>query len=108
MLANFGYQDGSGIYHITIDTDKCDGCGKCVEACPYRVLEIVPKEELDPLAEGTMAMVTEEQRKKIRYACAPCKPYLTSLSGTEAPPEEEMKKLPCVAACPSEAIRHSW
>ena len=27
MLANYGYKDASGDFFITIDTDKCDGCG---------------------------------------------------------------------------------
>ena len=39
MLANYGYKDGSGEYFITIDTDKCNGCNACVEACPNNVLE---------------------------------------------------------------------
>jgi ferredoxin len=108
MIANFGYRDGSGTYLITIDTDKCDGCGKCVEACSQGVLEIVSKEELDPLTEGMMVAVTEEHRKKIKYTCAPCKPYLANLAVVQASPEEELKKLPCVAACPNEAISHSW
>ncbi len=31
--ANYGYKDGSGEYFITIDTDLCNSCGKCAEAC---------------------------------------------------------------------------
>ena len=106
MLANYGYRDGSGTFLITIDTDACDGCGKCVEACPCGVLEIV-SDEFDPLSESIMVAVTDEQKKKIKYTCAPCKPYLTSLAGIEAP-LEEINKLPCVAACPNGAINHSW
>lgn len=37
MIANYGYKDGSGDYFIAIDTDKCDGCGKYVEACPANI-----------------------------------------------------------------------
>jgi NAD-dependent dihydropyrimidine dehydrogenase PreA subunit len=94
MLAHYGYKDGSGDYFIIIDTDKCNGCGKCVKACPYQVLEIVAN---DYDIEGdNMASVREEQRKKIKYSCAPCKP----ISGE--------RKLPCVLACEPKAITHSW
>lgn len=40
MRANYGYKDGSGEYFITIDTDKYNGCGDCVPACPYGVLGV--------------------------------------------------------------------
>ena len=95
MIANFGYKDGSGEYFITIDTDKCNGCGDCVPACPAGVLEI-RENDFDPLAEDKMAAVTEGHRKKIKYSCAPCKP-----SG-------DCPELPCVAACELGAITHSW
>ncbi|MBA3035391.1 MAG: 4Fe-4S dicluster domain-containing protein [Desulfobacterium sp.] len=108
MLANYGYKDGSGDYFITIDTDKCNGCEKCVEACPQTVYEM-GEDDSDPLREDPVARVTGEQRKKLKYTCAPCKPYLNSLSGEKT--EETMKeieKLPCVSACELKAITHSW
>lgn len=95
MLANYGYKDGSGEFFITIDTDKCDGCGRCVEACPAGVLE-VGEDENDPLREEPVAKVTEAERKKIKYTCAPCKPT----SGRSV--------LPCQVACAPGAITHSW
>ena len=95
MLANYGYKDGSGEYFITIDTDKCDGCKKCAEACPYQVLEITDDPN-DPMREVPVAIVKDSQRKKIKYSCAPCKP------------NTGMKELPCMAACPTDAILHSW
>lgn len=95
MIANYGYTDGSGTYFISVDTDKCDGCGKCVEACPYGVLEVVD-DPYDPLEGGMIAIVTEEQHKKIKYTCMPCKPA----SGK--------RELPCVIACPTDAMTHSW
>ena len=48
MIANHGYTDGSGTYFISVDSEKCDGCGKCVDACPYGVLEVVD-DPFDPL-----------------------------------------------------------
>ena len=83
MLANWGYQDGSGAYFITIDTDKCDGCGKCVEACPQGVFE-VGEDPADPLREEPVAFVAEEHRKKLRFSCSPCKKYLTAEGGSAA------------------------
>jgi ferredoxin len=94
MQAHYGYKDGSGDYFITIDTDKCNGCGKCVEACPHGVLELT-LDEFD-IEGGELVAVTEEHRKKIKYSCAPCKPV-----GSE-------RKLPCVLACETDAITHSW
>ncbi len=95
MKANYGYKDGSGEFFITIDTDLCDGCGKCVEACPAGVLQVV-ENELDPLSEEFVAAVTEEHRKKIKYSCAPCKPT----SG--------LIELPCMQVCEPRAFTHSW
>jgi ferredoxin len=109
MLANYGYKDGSGEYFITIDSDKCDGCGACATACTYGVFEILEEDPNDPFREGPIARVTEDQMKKLRYTCAPCKPYLTSLSGVQTETSlREMKNLPCVAACEPGAITHSW
>ena len=95
MITNYGYKDGSGDFFITIDTDKCDGCGKCVEACPANVFE-VGEDANDPLSETEVAFVSDGERKKIKYTCGPCKPI------ADRPP------LPCAAACEAGAITHSW
>ena len=95
MKANYGYKDGSGDYFITVDTDLCDGCGKCVEACPAKVME-VGEDENDPLNDNRVANVSNLQRKKIKYACAPCKP------------DHGRTEEPCKKACPRKALAHSW
>ena len=95
LIANYGYQDGSGIYFISIDTEKCDGCGKCVEVCPYKVLELVSN-EYDPFDDDMVLRVVPEQRNKLKYSCAPCKSV------------NDKNGLHCIQACPREAIRHSW
>ena len=95
MIANYGYKDGSGEYLISIDTDKCNGCGDCVKACPYGVL-ITDEDPNDPFREEPVALVPPDQRKKIKYTCGPCKPV------ANRPP------LPCQAACKPNAITHSW
>ena len=95
MIANYGYKDGSGDWFITIDTDKCDGCGACVSACPYDVFQVT-EDPFDPFREEPVAVVTEEQRKKIKYTCGPCKPVV------------DRPSLPCVEVCEPQAISHSW
>jgi len=90
-IANYGYADGSGTFYITIDTDKCNGCGACVPVCPAQVLEVITDDYDDEVA-----AVRDEVKKNIKYACAQCKPV------TDRPP------LPCVAACEPGAITHSW
>jgi Fe-S-cluster-containing hydrogenase component 2 len=96
MLANYGYKDGSGDFFITIDTDKCNGCGDCVPTCPASVFEVVDEDPNDPLREEPVALVAADKKKKIKYECNPCKP------SAERPP------LPCVEACKLGAISHSW
>jgi hypothetical protein len=56
----------------------------------------VGPDENDPLSDEEVAFVTEAERKKIKYTCAPCKPM------TDRP------TLPCMAACKQDAISHSW
>jgi len=41
MKAHHGYEDGSGRYDITVDTDLCNGCEECVKvaACEPDAIE---------------------------------------------------------------------
>jgi ferredoxin len=71
MITHYGYSDGSGEYYIVIDAAKCNGCGECVKVCPQSALELVPM--FIDLDDKTVAAVTEQQRKNIKYACSPCK-----------------------------------
>jgi len=97
MLANYGYKDGSGDFFITIDTDKCTGCGDCIKVCPAKVLEMIT-DESDPFREIPVVAVTDQHRKKIKYSCAPCK----------GAGHKSALDLPCVKVCASGAIAHSW
>jgi Fe-S-cluster-containing hydrogenase component 2 len=92
VITHFGYIDGSGEYFIIIDSDKCNGCRKCVEKCPQKALEMVT--EFIDLEDKTVAAVSETHRKKIRYTCAACNPA--------------ENKTPCVLACERGAIRCVW
>ena len=93
MIANYGYQDGSGTYFIVVDTEKCNGCGDCVQACQYGVLEMMP-DEFDPLEDRMVVSVVEAHRNKLKYSCASCKPSV------------DKNGLPCVLACSREALTH--
>ncbi len=95
MIANYGFKDGSGEYYITIDTDRCTGCGDCVPVCPGSILEVM-EDEFDPLSDDIVLQVKANERKKINYSCSQCKP------SSDRPP------LPCVQACTEDAISHSW
>ncbi|MBI2918027.1 MAG: ferredoxin family protein [Chloroflexi bacterium] len=90
-LANYGYTDGAGTWYITIDTDKCDGCAKCVEACPNAVFAVAEDDYGD-----MVAAVRGEVRKNLRYVCDPCKAVTRGA------------QFPCQSACQGNAIHHSW
>jgi len=92
MQAHYGYEDGSGRYYITVDTERCTGCEDCVVICPAGVLEMM---EEDPVEGRLVAAVAEGHRRKIKYSCNPCKP--TGYSS-----------VPCVEACEPLALTHSW
>ena len=97
MKASYGYADGSGEFYVMIDTDKCDGCGKCVQACPAGVMA-VGEDENDPLSDRLVAKVSDSERKKLKYTCANagCKP--AGQKGAEK----------CILACAPGALCHSW
>ena len=92
MKTHYGYIDGSGEYFITIESDLCNGCGKCVQKCPQQAIELVT--EFIDLEDKTVAAVKETHRKKISYTCSPCKP------------DENIT--PCVAICSNKAIECIW
>jgi len=91
MKISYGYSDGSGEYYITFDTGKCDGCGKCVEACPAGNIEVGRNDHGQP-----KARVKDSVRKKIHLTC----PGFTACSAAN--------QVNCHSACPNDAIRHSW
>ena len=91
IIAHYGYADGTGEYYIIIDTDKCDGCGECIEACPENIFEL-GVDDYDKL----VVMVKEELLKSIGYVCHG---YNHDCINRETN---------CHSACKKEAISHTW
>ena len=97
MKANYGYEDGSGFYYITIDGDVCATCVDrgCVGACPQDVF-IIEMDDYD----DHVAVVREDARKRLREICAACK-VATAEEGKRSDPA-------CVLACAAGALKPSW
>lgn len=91
MIANYGYEDGSGNYYIRIDTSKCADCEAkgCIEACPEQLFVT----ELDDF-DDEVVVIREDGRNTLQTDCAHCK----------ASGKAEL----CLAACPEEAIGFTW
>ena len=91
MKAQYGYSDGTGEYFITIDSELCDGCGDCIDACPVDILVLAQEESGQP-----KATVKETVRKRLAFLC----------SGFKACSQEY--QVNCHSVCRKGAIDHSW
>ena len=86
VVANYGYKDGSGEYYITVDTDKCNSCGKCVDECPKNIFLMV-LDDYDDL----FPQVRKEIITLLRYESD------ASYCGYK-----------CQKVCQGDALTHSW
>jgi len=87
----YGYSDGTGEYFITVDNSLCNGCGRCVPACPGGVLVMAQD------GNGDMkATVKETVRRRLAFAC----PGFQSCSRAH--------EANCHTVCPADAITHTW
>ena len=91
MLANYGYTDGLGEFYLVVDTDRCNGCGDCVQACPKDILEMF----LDDYDEEVVK-VKDGPVQQLYYICGSCRS-----------PQNEIKYI-CEEVCQPEALSHSW
>ncbi|MEG0777761.1 MAG: ferredoxin [Oscillospiraceae bacterium] len=91
MLANYGYEDGSGHYYIKIDTSKCAECKDkaCISVCPEKLFAV----ELDDF-DDEVVLIREAVRNTLQTDCARCK----AGDATEL----------CRSACTAGAISFSW
>jgi ferredoxin len=90
LKAQYGYADGTGEYYITIDMQKCDGCGRCVEVCPAQIFEVKGE------GQKRTAMVKDELRRKLALLCPGF-----GICGKE-------NAVNCHSVCHGSAITHSW
>lgn len=91
VKVQYGYNDGTGDYFITIDLESCDGCGQCVSACPAAIFEVVQEDGRHP-----KARVTEATRKRLSILC----PGYRSCSGNH--------EANCLSICQHDAISLTW
>ena len=91
MLANYGYIDGTGEYYIIVDTDKCDGCGLCVEVCPASLFQVMPDDYDKEVAEVKPELVT-----RVSYLCPGHSACAKTHGGT------------CQSVCEPGALSHTW
>lgn len=91
MIANYGYEDGSGHYYIKVDTAKCAECEEkaCITKCPEGLFIT----ELDDF-DDEVVVIRENARNTLQTNCADCK--------------SEGKTELCLTACTAEAIGFSW
>ena len=91
MLANYGYEDGSGHYYIKIDTAKCAECEpkNCLSVCPEKLFVT----ELDDF-DDEVVTIREDGRNTLQGSCASCK----------ANGKTEL----CIENCQEKAISFSW
>jgi predicted CoA-substrate-specific enzyme activase len=87
----YGYNDATGDYYITIDTGKCNGCKECLSACPAGIFDVVSENGRQP-----RAIVKELVRKRLSILC----PGYISCSSNN--------KINCQSACPGKAISLTW
>ncbi|GAA0182795.1 hypothetical protein SH2C18_51040 [Clostridium sediminicola] len=94
MIANYGYEDGTGNYYITIDTNKCGACQEkgCLKACPQGLFQV----EVDDW-DDEVVVIPKDLCNTLRTVCAGCKPA-----------DNRPDRLPCQQACVAQAITHSW
>jgi len=91
MIIHYGYEDGSGRYYVSINAEKCNACGACIDTCPEKII----KEDvvMIDIEDKEVAVVDDAFRRRIRDTCGVC-----HKTGT----------IRCVEVCTMEAIEATW
>ena len=87
MIVHYGYTDAQGDFRISIDTDKCDGCGICADICPAGLFCLEEDDYDEIKAEVKQAFIN-----KVGILCpgsAVCK---------------KLNRANCIESCPHSAL----
>ncbi len=87
----YGYNDATGEYFITIDMAKCDGCKQCVNTCTSGIFEMIQEDGRQP-----RARVAESARKRLAILC----PGIAACNVSQG--------ITCQTKCSQKAITLSW
>ncbi|NLE90627.1 MAG: 4Fe-4S binding protein [Dehalococcoidales bacterium] len=87
----YGYEDGTGSYFISLDEGLCDGCGKCADVCPAGIFCLVQRDGYK---------VAEVKQTAIKRLSALCPGFITCRTGNHG--------VTCKNVCKHNAIEHSW
>jgi len=91
VISHFGYRDASGAYYVSVDSERCTGCGACVTACPQQALEVV--RTMVDIDEQDVAQVKEPSRRRLAEVCGAC---------------ASARRFLCVVACAPRAVGVQW
>jgi predicted CoA-substrate-specific enzyme activase len=91
IKVQYGYNDATGDYYITVDPARCNGCGKCVTACPAQVFEMFQEN-----GTGPVTRVKESARKRLSILCP----------GYKACNNEHKEN--CKSVCSKDALSLTW
>ena len=58
--------------HLVVDREKCDGCGKCVDACPRELIRMIPKDATNFIPCSSAEDDEETVRETCVYGCISC------------------------------------